>query len=112
RQHLSPDDPSLSLPRETVLAGPGPGQDMNCETHSFYLEHQFTDDLSIEMAYNKQWSDSDAGDMEWSDLGLMGDPNQFLPDGTPNPHAGDYYIESTISKACSSCRTTGSMNAS
>lgn len=83
----------LPVPMHAVPTSPDLGQDIRYNTQSVYLEHQVTDDFFIELAYNRQHSTFDARDIIYTYFGYIGDPNEYLPDRTPNPDVGRYYLE-------------------
>ncbi len=83
----------LPIPLSAVPTSPHLGQNIRFHTQSVYLEHQVTDNFFVELAYNRQKSNFDAKDIIYTSYGYIGDPNKFLPDRSPNPDVGRYYVE-------------------
>ncbi len=85
-------DFSISGPRINV-GGPGQNRHTTFDSFSAFLEHQFAPFTFLSLSYNKQGYDFDSFDPRETAHQLRGDPNQLLPDGTPNPHAGELFLE-------------------
>lgn len=74
----------------------GPAQDRfsRFDAFSAFLDHQFSKDTFLELAYNHQDHIFDRYDPRGGiPQSLKGDPNKFLNGGTPDPFAGQLYLE-------------------
>ena len=81
------------LPKETVLyAGPAFPQKTNSSRTAAFLQHSFTPDLHLEVAWNKERSNHDTV-VGRAYTNLAVDTNLTLPNGEPNPNAGRPYTE-------------------
>lgn len=83
----------LPIALSAVPLSPHQGQDIDVSTYTLFLEQQFFDKLFLELAFNKQDSTYSSIDAEYTEMGYIGDPNNQLPNRTPNPNAGQYYAE-------------------
>lgn len=81
------------VPRDFSHAGLGGRIDNQYETYSFFLEQTLFDDLAIELAYNFQRNEFEENrPINWN-APLYIDINKQLPDGSPNPNVGKFYLE-------------------
>ncbi len=85
-------DPALT-DRSINVSGPGALRSSDFDTYSAFLEHRFGPRTFLEVAFNHQEFKMDARDPTVSSSNLVGDPNQFLPNGAPNPYAGQLLLE-------------------
>lgn len=89
------------IPQDSNLAGPDAIRTTQYHTASAFYENQITDQLSIELAANHQYTDFFSHDADGSrgtnyygiSTEIWGDASADLPDGSPNPHAGQLYLE-------------------
>ncbi len=79
--------------RAVSVPGPGTTRYANYDTLSAFLEHRFGEKSFFELAYNYQYYKNDSRVMLEAAQNLMGDPNNFLPNGQPNPNVGRLYFE-------------------
>ena len=82
---------------ETVLEGGGLGGERSYRQYGASIERQLIRNMYLEVAFDVQSMKSlayNAGDA--AGFGLDGDPSEFLPNGQPNPHAGQFYFEQTL----------------
>ncbi len=82
--------------QELAIWGPGSALDQDYDTYSIYLTQSLWNDLNIELAYNylDRW-DHNTRPINWNSP-LRVDPNQQLPDGSPNPNVGKFYVEDQV----------------
>jgi len=73
--------------------GPGANRYSRFNATSVYADFQVAPKTFVELAYNNQWHNFDRYDPGQTSSRLFGDPNQYLGDGTANPHAGQLYVE-------------------
>ncbi|HEY0945093.1 MAG TPA: TonB-dependent receptor plug domain-containing protein, partial [Opitutaceae bacterium] len=66
--------------------------DMDYDSKSIFIEQNILRDLDLELAWNQYTTDY-VFDNFGTFLAIEVDPNQLLPDGTPNPNVGRPYIE-------------------
>lgn len=85
-------DPALT-DRSINVSGPGALRTADFSTLSAYFEHKIGQETFLEFAYNRQRHTMDARDPTVSSSDLKGEPNNFLPGGAPNPHAGGLLLE-------------------
>jgi outer membrane receptor for ferric coprogen and ferric-rhodotorulic acid len=99
---LASDRFSWSLPRSSPLAnrefnifGDTTGRHMYGRIAGAILTQQFGRNLSLELGYNYESGWTDFWNMAQPiAASIRVDPNRYLPDGrTPNPHAGQMYVE-------------------
>jgi iron complex outermembrane recepter protein len=81
------------IPRETVTRGDGSDQGNDYSTHSIWVEQMIGENFAVQAAYNKQKQDSLWSEVTNWNTRIHVDVNQRLPDGTPNPHVGEFFIE-------------------
>jgi iron complex outermembrane recepter protein len=81
-------DPSINI------GGPAQDRFQRFSTFSAFVEHRLARNTFLEVAYNHQniKLDRSAPQLETPQR-LRGDPNQRLNDGSPNPFAGQVYLE-------------------
>ncbi len=79
--------------RSVNVTGPGTTRFADYDTGSIFLEHRLGKNTYVELAYNRQHYKNDSKDPTVSSSDLKGDPNNFLPNGAPNPYAGQVYLE-------------------
>lgn len=85
------DDPYV--PNHVWVKGPHDTRSQDGNTHSFSYEAKLADNVFFEAGYNKQRNYYDYYGTDLN-LGLQVDLNLTLPDGTPNPNVGRYYLDS------------------
>jgi outer membrane receptor protein involved in Fe transport len=87
--------PEDFFPYDLSASGPHSKRSQTFHQSRFFIEHQFTPDLTAEVAFNRMWNyDSLLGPEQT--LTVSADPNLALGSGTavgPNPWAGRYYAE-------------------
>lgn len=87
-------DPTIVDPAnfKVNIGGAGQTQDSDFDTYSVFVEQKLFKRTYLQLGFNHQESEFH-GWQSRNNTGLKGDPNQFLRDGTPNPHAGQMYFE-------------------
>ncbi|MBE7538638.1 MAG: hypothetical protein HS122_09530 [Opitutaceae bacterium] len=85
-------DPAMT-DRSINVVGPITTRSVDFKTYSAFLEHRFSKRTALEFGYNHQYLKNDSRDATVSSSNLVGDPNNFLPDGSRNPYAGKLYLE-------------------
>jgi iron complex outermembrane recepter protein len=85
-------DPALT-DRSINVSGPGILRSANFYFGSAFLEQQIGRQTFFEIAANTQKYVTDSRDPQVSSSDLKGDPNRSLPNGAPNPHAGQLMLE-------------------
>lgn len=76
------------------VMGPGATTNNNFLNAGVFLEQQLSQNLFLEAAANQQHVHRDWNRaMQWTDARVYADPNALLPDGSPNPYAGQYYVQ-------------------
>jgi iron complex outermembrane recepter protein len=81
-------DPSINI------GGPAQQRFQRFSSFSTFVEHRLARNTFIEVAYNHQNIRLDRSAPSFdTPQRLRGDPNQFLNDGSPNPYAGQIYLE-------------------
>ncbi len=81
------------------LFGPQAYHRTDYESASVFVEQKVTSDLSVELAANQHDAWYDFNDQGWgggSIRTIYVDPNELLPDGSPNPHVGQPYLEDQV----------------
>jgi len=91
-------DPTMT-DRSINVVGPIASRRVNFDVLSMFLEHRFNKDTFLELSFNRQYLKTDDHDATVSSSNLVGDPNNFLPDGSPNPFAGHLLLESSWFRA-------------
>lgn len=86
------EDPAMT-DRSINVVGPIASRTVDFNTVSAFFEHRFNKRTALEFAYNHQYIKNDSRDATVSSSNLVGDPNNFLPNGAPNPYAGKLYLE-------------------
>ena len=81
------------VPYEVSVGGPGDLRRPHFDTVTVTLEQQLGRNTFVELAYNHQQFHTFNQQVN-SGVRLYIDPNTTLPTGQPNPHAGQYYLES------------------
>ncbi len=80
------------FPEDKAVWGPGSLMDQDYETFSAYLEQRFGK-LNLELAYISITRDNfNTRPINWNSP-IRVDVNEQLPDGSPNPNAGKFYVE-------------------
>lgn len=79
--------------RSINVSGPGTTRFANYDTVSAFLEHRFGQKSFLELAYNYQYYKNDSKFITQGAHDMLGDPNKFLPNGQPNPHAGQLFMD-------------------
>ncbi|MGH8020555.1 MAG: TonB-dependent siderophore receptor [Opitutaceae bacterium] len=92
------DEAILHDPRFTDysinVGGPAQNRFSRYGIFAMFFEHQLAENTFLELGYNYMEHSFDNRDPRRdSPNGLKGDPNNFLNDGSPNPFAGDVYLE-------------------
>lgn len=83
------------IPRTAWVAGPSNASYSDFEAAGIFVEQQVAKDLFVEAAANVQHRESKwARTLGWNDFNLWVDASAVLPDGTPNPFAGEYFVTS------------------
>jgi outer membrane receptor protein involved in Fe transport len=85
-----PETQVLRSYKETFQA-PNAGAENPYYTASLFFQHQFGDNLFLEVAGNYQ--EQERLVKRWFFDGLQVDVNRILPSGEPNPHVGELYGE-------------------
>lgn len=87
-------DPTIVDPANfrVNIGGAGQTQNSDFDTCSVFVEQKLFKRTYLQLAFNHQESEFHSWQSR-NNTGLKGDPNQFLRDGTPNPHAGRMYFE-------------------
>ncbi|MGH7958139.1 MAG: TonB-dependent siderophore receptor [Opitutaceae bacterium] len=80
-------DPSINY------GGPGQINKSTANDFSVFLEKKLGRSTFVEVAYNHQDQAGTRANPQQGNFKLWGDPNQFLPAGQPNLHAGQMFIE-------------------
>lgn len=81
------------VPRNVFLGGPGYGTSNDFNRTSVTGSHELLKNLFIEAAFNREEVRNLARDTLPAGSRIEVDTNAFLPNSTPNPHAGEFYIE-------------------
>lgn len=84
------DDPYI--PNHIWVKGPHDYRTQRLDTYSFNFETKFADGLHFEAGYNYQDTMYDHRNND-IDAGPQVDLNLTLPDGSPNPNVGRYFID-------------------
>lgn len=100
-QNRATGDNLVVLDRQLIdhsvnTVGPYNRRDANLQALSVFLEHRFGRNTFAELSHNLQMSNRDTwvnGQGRAENATLYADPHQFLPNGQPNPHAGDLFFE-------------------
>lgn len=92
-------DPSL-FPFDVNLLGTTRGNNLDSYHKTVVLEQKLADRLFLELAYNHENSNNEiltvGGNPSGTQIRVQVDANRFIPGtNTPNPHAGEYYIQGT-----------------
>jgi outer membrane receptor protein involved in Fe transport len=83
------------IPMDAAIAGPGYGNKVDYDTFTATLQHRFTDNLNIELAYNRVDDTYLSNALTPVDITVYWDPNTTLPDNTANPNLGKPFVEGT-----------------
>ncbi len=71
---------------------PNRSVDMDFDTYTFFVDHQFGDNFFVEAAFNHTINERDIDRVFWDNYQI--DVNEFMPDGvTPNPHFLEHYAD-------------------
>lgn len=82
------------VPKEIDLRGPSATTNNPQYNYSAYLEQELVKNLFLELAGNVQWEKRDwRNPVQEGRAGIFGDPNAVLPDNSPNPNVGRFYVE-------------------
>lgn len=81
------------VPRDVFLGGPAYGTLNDFSRTTAVLSRELTRSLFIEAAYNREAVNNLASDTLAGGNRVLVDTNAYLPDGSVNPHAGEYYVE-------------------
>ncbi len=73
--------------------GPGSTRRGDFETATIALEQQIGRNTFVELSFNKQDNSSISNQPAGNSRRLYADPNANLPNGQPNPFAGQYWLE-------------------
>jgi iron complex outermembrane recepter protein len=77
-------------------SGPGNKREGNLQNLTLFWEEKLGDRTYVEFAHNWQSNNSDAminGQSRSENTNLFADPHLFLPNGQPNPYAGEFFFE-------------------
>lgn len=77
-------------------SGPGQRRWADLTNLSVFWEEQLFERTFLELSHNRQWGDSVAtitGQGTSENVNLFVDPLNFLPNGQPNPYAGEFFFE-------------------
>ncbi len=98
RSALLPDDwaaiDGAAYPYEGSFFGAGGYVNNKQSTRSLFFETEPVKDLFLEFAYNRDSREHTIYDYNINVMEVRGEPAQTFRDGTTNPYAGRYYIES------------------
>lgn len=86
------------VPRNVFLGGPAYGNANTFNRTTVILSHEIVRNLSIEAAFNREGNESHSlnqSPVSGANLQIFADTNALLPNGAPNPHAGQFYTEAT-----------------
>ena len=82
------------VPNDIFLGGPAYGNVNSHNRTSVFASKEFFHRLSVEAAYNREGNHSSSHNpITGSGSQIDVDTNAVLPDGSPNPRAGQYYID-------------------
>lgn len=86
-------DPNI-VPYEALIAGKASTTNNDYWTYSAFVEHRFADNLSLEVAYNRQadhrlWERP----LRTGEIAVKVDPNKTISGGIANPNFGKLYVE-------------------
>lgn len=76
--------------------GPGQRRFADLQNLTLFWEQQLGENTFMEISHNRQWSDITTaltGQGRSENATLYADPHRYLPDGSPNPHAGQMFFE-------------------
>lgn len=95
---LEPDwiafDPANPYPRDALFSGEGGRTDVTQRSVSVFLNTEPVKNLFLEVAATSDSRTHDVYDTTHTVNSIFGEPGTTYRDGTVNPYAGDYYIES------------------
>ncbi len=85
------------VPRQVWASGTGNSSYSHFDTVGAFVEHELFQNFFVEAAANVQhrrniW----ARPLNWNELTLRADASAVLPDGRPNPYAGQYFIQGAM----------------
>ncbi len=81
------------IPKEAAIAGSGYGNVVDYDTFTATLQQRVTDDLNLELAFNRVEDSYLSNALTPLDITVFWDPNLELPDGSPNPNVGRPFVE-------------------
>lgn len=104
-------DPANPYPRDALFSGTGGHTDVSQRSVSAFLNTEPLKDLFIELAATSDSRMHDVYDTTHTVNSIFGEPGNTYRDGTVNPYAGNYYIESrwvlrSVKEAGESIRAT------
>ncbi len=85
------DDPYIA--NHVWVKGPHDYRTQDLVTYTFAFETQLLDNLFLDLGFNSQRNRFDHKN-NTANFGLQVDLNKTMPDGSPNPDVGRYYLES------------------
>jgi outer membrane receptor protein involved in Fe transport len=92
---LSPQISDFSLvPREVFLGGPAFGTNRDFERWNATFSHELVKGLFVEAAFNRETYDTFG--INTLSNAIQVDTNANLPNGAPNPRAGQFYVEQNV----------------
>lgn len=89
------DDFSL-IPRNLFLGGPAFGTTNTFSRTTVIFSHELVRHLTVEAAYNREVNEThglNQSPVSGATLQILADTNTLLPNGAPNPRAGQFYTE-------------------
>lgn len=90
----SPDGQQWRLDLSTNVFGKMNYHTTSHHSQSIFVQQNIIEGLDIELAANKFDVEYSADNAAWANRPeIQADPNELLPDGTPNPNVGKPYIE-------------------
>ena len=84
------------VPRAVFLGGPGYGTSNDYDRYTAIATHEPFKNLFFEAAYNREIVENHARDTLATGNRIQVDTNALLPNGSPNPRAGQFYTEQSI----------------
>jgi iron complex outermembrane recepter protein len=84
------------VPRNVFLGGPAYGTTNTFNRTTVILSHEIVRNLSVEAAFNRESNEThgvNQSPVSGANLQIFADTNTLLPNGAPNPHAGQFYTE-------------------
>lgn len=86
-------DATNPYPKDANFGGPGALSDYTQKSYSVFFESEPVENLFIEFAANADQRNHEVFDTTHEVNRILGEPGTTFRDGTPNPYAGMYYID-------------------